>query len=221
MKSLLLALVLLLASAGPALADPPNGPPVGPCAGPNPPWFCGPEWPDDQITVTDEPPGRQLPGRRHQGDRAAQAQAAPDRCLPAARAGARGARALLGVEEDENGRRPSPSPTGLLRLQRRAGCRGAPGPPGPAGPAGPRVRRVRPGAAGQPCAAKSATPRCACGVRLFLPPRLGRFGVVRLRDRQGQRPLRFNGIVRVRTPANGPAASSSCRSATATAAPTW
>ena len=41
------------------------------------------------------------------------------------------------------------------------------------------------------------------GVRLFLPPRLGRFGVVRLRIATTTNPARFNANVRVRTPRNG------------------
>lgn len=90
-----------------------------------------------------------------------------------------------------------------------AGPAGPVGPAGPAGPAGPPGAVQLPGGGiGIPTpTAKVCQSSTRIGVRMFLPPALGRFGVVRLTVQKVNGPVRFSENVRVRvsrTNRNGP-----------------
>ena len=95
--------------------------------------------------------------------------------------------------------RPKPVPETFYVCNGLPGPQGPEGPQGPVGPAGPVVN--------VPISPKVCQSSTRIGVRLFLPPRLGRFGVVNLRIAKVDGPLRFNANVRVRvsrTNINGP-----------------
>lgn len=94
-------------------------------------------------------------------------------------------------------------------------CNGATGPAGPQGPAGAPGAQGPPGAVQLPGGgtgiptpiAKVCQSSTRIGVRMFLPPRLGRFGVIRLTVQKVNGPVRFSGNQRVRVPRsnlNGP-----------------
>lgn len=223
----ILLIFAAMAMAGGPENSPSNGPRFNPCdphgspsSGPlltdlrpiRPP-FCD----RDNVVVEDEEPGANCPnggikvtvvnGKRDGSDQ----PAFPDQIAPGA------------VEPSEdpgqvttNGEGPPP-PKPEIRVPKPDPadevffvCNGATGPAGPAGPQGPQgppgAVQLPSGGTGIPTVGtpKVCQSSTRIGVRLFLPPRLARFGVVRLQIAKVNGPLRFNKNVRTRVPRDNP-----------------
>jgi hypothetical protein len=192
--------------ASTAVAGPGNGPPFG--------WPH--HGPDDQITVTTEPPGENCEAgglkvvveregrKRPPFEPGPFLNQIPEGAVPESEDPGVVAPVVKEPEEPKDPKpdfvpRPKPVPETFYVCNGLPGQDGPIGPIGPIGPAGPAGPSVT--VPVQPKVCQSST---RIGVRLFLPSRLARFGVVRLAIAKVNGPLRFNQNVRVRVSRSNP-----------------